>query len=332
MIVTNSIHIGAGATGGSGSAIPAKPPFITPDIQRSVWARAYEGNGTDSGWVFAQGNRVTTANDIYFSGDTPWEIRCPVARPADLLRLGCKTRFSFSVDDISDAALEGKDLLEVRLVITDDSVPPAVRVPPATPDKPYLVLGWVARCVAGQLTVYGLDGSELRVAGLGTLRRYNQWSLGLSVDDGTLFHSLLYNSTNNGSALPLTRTGISTPVNTLCIRSGASPAKYTHFSYLDMVAPHEVISHRLTPEDDGATFWCPWGAGENPSLILPDSPLPAGFSVNVISERYTHSRYRTENSHVSVVSTGSQPPSTSSLSGKSQLIQVGPDGKTWSIM
>ncbi|HIE8184209.1 TPA: hypothetical protein ACXPOP_004709, partial [Salmonella enterica] len=121
--------------------------------------------------------------------------------------------------------------------------------PPATPGKPYLVLGWVARCMAGQLTVYGLDGSELRVAGLGTLRRYNQWSLGLSVDDGTLFHSLLYNSTNNGSALPLTRTGISTPVNTLCIRSGASPAKYTHFSYLDMVAPHEVISHRLTPED-----------------------------------------------------------------------------------
>ncbi|HBC0336828.1 TPA: hypothetical protein I8P56_004862 [Salmonella enterica subsp. enterica serovar Napoli] len=334
MIFTESqTLIGARSTGGAGSAPPTKPPFITPDMQRSVWTRAYEGSNTATPWVFAKGNRTITANDIYFSGDTPWEIRCPVARPADLLRLGCKTRFSFSVDDISDAALEGKDLLEVRLVITDDSVPPAVRVPPATPDKPYLVLGWVARCVAGQLSIRRLDGAEpAQITGLGALRRYSQWSLGLSVDDGTLFHSMLYNSANNGSALTLMRTGINTPANTLCIRSGATPAKSTHFFYLDMVAPHEVITHRLTPEDDGATFYCPWGAGENPSLVLPDSPLPAGFSVNMVTERYTHSRYRTENAHVSVVSTGTQPPSTATLSGKSQLIQVGPNGKTWCIM
>ncbi|ECD4177759.1 hypothetical protein E0Y73_25645, partial [Salmonella enterica subsp. enterica serovar Napoli] len=89
-------------------------------MQRSVWTRAYESSNTATPWVFAKGNRTITANDIYFSGDTPWEIRCPVARPADLLRFGSKTRFSFSVDDISDAALEGKDLLEVRLVIADD--------------------------------------------------------------------------------------------------------------------------------------------------------------------------------------------------------------------
>ncbi|ENY9389528.1 hypothetical protein ACF5FJ_004811, partial [Salmonella enterica] len=89
----------------------------------------------------------------------PWEIRYPVSAPDDMVKYGCRARFTFSFQDDSDAALEGKDLMEVRLAIPDDALPPGFSVPPATPDRPYLVLGCVIRSAGGKLVVCAPDSS-----------------------------------------------------------------------------------------------------------------------------------------------------------------------------
>ncbi|EOF6097410.1 hypothetical protein ACK1FP_005013, partial [Salmonella enterica] len=193
--------------------------------------------------------------------------------PANPLRYGFSTRFSVLLNDDRDTALEGKDLAEVRLVISDDRVPPDYQVPPATPDKPHLVLGWVARYQDNKLLILPLDSAETpsdRFATLSGSPRGKWFHFGLSLSPGSQWQYFMNESSRNGVPLRPIRTGVSTPVNTLCIRS-MKPAKETHFSYLEVVAPHEVFSHRLTPEDDGATFYFPWGYDSNSGMILPDT-------------------------------------------------------------
>ncbi|EJI2429747.1 hypothetical protein NEK12_000520 [Salmonella enterica] len=332
MIISNPGFgvIGAGAAS-SGTPAPATPQFYRPAEERGIWQRSYDGTERTSKWTFS-GNLTRSSYDVVFSGPDAWEVRYPLSDPANPLRYGFSTRFSVLLNDDSNTALEGKDLAEVRLVISDDRVPPDYQVPPATPDKPHLVLGWVARYQDNKLLILPLDSTETpsdRFATLSGFQRGNWFHFGLSLSPGSQWQYFMNESSRNGVSLRPIRTGVSTPVNTLCIRS-MTPAKETHFSYLEVVAPYEVFSHRLTPEDDGATFYFPWGYDSGSGLILPDTELPPGFSVTSLAETFVYPSILLENNNMTFITVSGDPTSGNKTgSGKQWITHVG--NKIWNI-
>ncbi|EEE1373753.1 hypothetical protein CCF54_005178 [Salmonella enterica subsp. enterica serovar Durban] len=303
-----------------------KPPpvFYRPAEERGIWQFSYEGTGRKVNWQFT-GNRKNYGFYTYFSAPEPWEIRYPVSAPDDMVKYGCRARFTFSFQDDSDAALEGKDLMEVRLAIPDDALPPWWSVPPATPDRPYLVLGCVIRSAGGKLVVCAPDSSvtDTPLFKSGSAR-YSTHRFDMTLSR-TGYSSII---TVDGTGLSLSpvRTGVKLPSGTLYIRS-ASPAKQTNFEYLEMVIPHEMFNHRLVPDDDGATFYIPWGVAGS-QLILPDTEMPAGFSVMSAADNGMHLQLLTENNNVTFVSkNGSWPNQYDFMYGAGRLIHVG--NKMW---
>ncbi|EIF5926517.1 hypothetical protein LEX45_004907, partial [Salmonella enterica] len=262
----------------------------------------------------------------YFSAPEPWEIRYPVSAPDDMVKYGCRARFTFSFQDDSDAALEGKDLMEVRLAIPDDALPPGWRVPPATPDRPYLVLGCVIRSAGGKLTICAPDSSvtDPPLFKSGNARGSSYlFDMTLSKTG----YSSIITVGGTGLSLSPVRTGVKLPPGTLYIRS-ASPAKQTNFEYLEMVIPHEMFNHRLVPDDDGATFYVPWGSTVPCRVTLPDTEFPPGFSVQVVTDRVQALQALTENDNVTFVSEkGAWASSVNQITGAGRLIHVG--NKMW---
>ncbi|EIY6599313.1 prophage tail fiber N-terminal domain-containing protein [Salmonella enterica] len=306
-----------------------KPPpvFYRPAEERGIWQLSYEGTGRKVNWQFT-GNRKNYGYYTYFSAPEPWEIRYPVSAPDDMVKYGCRARFTFSFQDDSDAALEGKDLMEVRLAIQDDALPPGWSVPPATPDRPYLVLGCVIRSAGGKLTICAPDSStaDVPLRNLNTPTRSRNHTFDITLSK-TGYSSII---TVDGTGLSLSpvRTGVKLPPGILYIRS-ASPAKQTNFEYLEMVIPHEMFSHRLAPDDDGATFYIPWGVAGS-QLILPDTEMPAGFSVMSAADNGMYLRVLAENNNVTFVSkNGAWPNQYDSMYGAGRLIHVG--NKMWTI-
>ncbi|EIK5442752.1 prophage tail fiber N-terminal domain-containing protein, partial [Salmonella enterica] len=304
-----------------------KPPpvFYRPAEERGIWQLSYEGTGRKVNWQFT-GNRKNYGYYTYFSAPEPWEIRYPVSAPDDMVKYGCRARFTFSFQDDSDAALEGKDLMEVRLAIPDDALPPGWRVPPATPDRPYLVLGCVIRSAGGKLTICAPDSSVTDPP----LFKSGNARGGSYLFDMTLSktgYSSIITVGGTGLSLSPVRTGVKLPPGTLYIRS-ASPAKQTNFEYLEMVIPHEMFNHRLVPDDDGATFYVPWGSTVPCRVTLPDTEFPPGFSVQVVTDRVQALQAVTENDNVTFVSEkGAWASSVNQITGAGRLIHVG--NKMW---
>ncbi|EIQ4777649.1 prophage tail fiber N-terminal domain-containing protein [Salmonella enterica] len=304
-----------------------KPPpvFYRPAEERGIWQLSYEGTGRKVNWQFT-GNRKNYGFYTYFSAPEPWEIRYPVSAPDDMVKYGCRARFTFSFQDDSDAALEGKDLMEVRLAIPDDALPPGWRVPPATPDRPYLVLGCVIRSAGGKLTICAPDSSVTDPP----LFKSGNARGGSYLFDMTLSktgYSSIITVGGTGLSLSPVRTGVKLPPGTLYIRS-ASPAKQTNFEYLEMVIPHEMFNHRLVPDDDGATFYVPWGSTVPCRVTLPDTEFPPGFSVQVVTDRVQALQALTENDNVTFVSEkGAWASSVNQITGAGRLIHVG--NKMW---
>lgn len=304
-----------------------KPPpvFYRPAEERGIWQFSYEGTGRKVNWQFT-GNRKNYGFYTYFSAPEPWEIRYPVSAPDDMVKYGCRARFTFSFQDDSDAALEGKDLMEVRLAIPDDALPPGWRVPPATPDRPYLVLGCVIRSAGGKLVVCAPDSSVTDTP----LFKSGSARSSTHLFDMTLSrtgYSSIITVDSTGLSLSPVRTGVKLPSGTLYIRS-ASPAKQTNFEYLEMVIPHEMFNHRLVPDDDGATFYVPWGSTVPCRVTLPDTEFPPGFSVQVVTDRVQALQALTENDNVTFVSEkGAWASSVNQITGAGRLIHVG--NKMW---
>ncbi|EJF1569388.1 prophage tail fiber N-terminal domain-containing protein [Salmonella enterica] len=304
-----------------------KPPpvFYRPAEERGIWQLSYEGTGRKVNWQFT-GNRKNYGYYTYFSAPEPWEIRYPVSAPDDMVKYGCRARFTFSFQDDSDAALEGKDLMEVRLAIPDDALPPGWRVPPATPDRPYLVLGCVIRSAGGKLTICAPDSSVTDTP----LFKSGSARSSTHLFDMTLSrtgYSSIITVDSTGLSLSPVRTGVKLPSGTLYIRS-ASPAKQTNFEYLEMVIPHEMFNHRLVPDDDGATFYVPWGSTVPCRVTLPDTEFPPGFSVQVVTDRVQALQALTENDNVTFVSEkGAWASSVNQITGAGRLIHVG--NKMW---
>ncbi|EIM6430184.1 prophage tail fiber N-terminal domain-containing protein, partial [Salmonella enterica] len=303
-----------------------KPPpvFYRPAEERGIWQLSYEGTGRKVNWQFT-GNRKNYGFYTYFSAPEPWEIRYPVSAPDDMVKYGCRARFTFSFQDDSDAALEGKDLMEVRLAIPDDALPPGFSVPPATPDRPYLVLGCVIRSAGGKLVVCAPDSSvtDTPLFNSGNVR-YGSHLFDMVLSKTGYSSKIAVDG--NGLSLSPVRTGVKLPSGTLYIRS-ASPAKQTNFEYLEMVIPHETFIHRLVPDDDGATFYIPWGVAGS-QLILPDTEMPAGFSVMSATDNGMYLQVLAENNNVAFVSKkGAWPNQYDSMYGAGRLIHVG--NKMW---
>ncbi|EMP4142659.1 prophage tail fiber N-terminal domain-containing protein [Salmonella enterica] len=306
-----------------------KPPpvFYRPAEERGIWQLSYEGTGRKVNWQFT-GNRKNYGYYTYFSAPEPWEIRYPVSAPDDMVKYGCRARFTFSFQDDSDAALEGKDLMEVRLAIPDDALPPGWSVPPATPDRPYLVLGCVIRSAGGRLTICAPDSSvtdpPLFKSGNA---RYSSYLFDMTLSKTGYYSIIAVGGT--GLSLSPVRTGVKLPPGILYIRS-ASPAKQTKFEYLEMVIPHEMFNHRLVPDDDGATFYIPWGSTVPCRVTVPDVEFPPGFSVQVVTDREQSLQALTENDNVTFVSEkGAWTSSVNQIYGAGRLIHVG--NKMWTI-
>ncbi|MFS9879605.1 prophage tail fiber N-terminal domain-containing protein [Salmonella enterica] len=304
-----------------------KPPpvFYRPAEERGIWQLSYEGTGRKVNWQFT-GSRKNYGYYTYFSAPEPWEIRYPVSAPDDMVKYGCRARFTFSFQDDSDAALEGKDLMEVRLAIPDDALPPGFSVPPATPDRPYLVLGCVIRSAGGKLVVCAPDSSvtDTPLFNSGNVR-YSSHLFDMTLSKTGYSSKIAVDG--NGLSLSPVRTGVKLPSGTLYIRS-ASPAKQTNFEYLEMVIPHETFNHRLAPDDDGATFYIPWGSTVPCQVTLPDTEFPPGFSVQAVTDREQSLQILTENNNVTFVSKkGEWPNQYDSMYGAGRLIHVG--NKMW---
>ncbi|ECI4008079.1 hypothetical protein DN310_01685 [Salmonella enterica subsp. salamae] len=314
---------------------PFTPGLFTPAGDISRWTAGIDSTAGTADWKITRGTRGPSA---YYLQPTntgqQWEIQHPISGVADLFRYQGRVRFNFYYTASDDAATEGKDLLEVRLVIPDDIIPSKVTVPPPTPDRPYLAVGFIVRRVNGQLKVYDLDTditSPQLSAISGSTWRGTTSKFGMTFYSG--FYCYAMKDYSNYRRITPVRTGVNTPVNTLCIRSGDNPVRETGFSYLESRIPREILTHRLTLEDVGATFYCPY-AYPHTSLILPDTPFPTGFSINLIAEGNTSNIVHPENKNVTIITGSDALPASSDAyaSSKKQLIQVGPDGKTWSII
>ncbi|EFP1212473.1 hypothetical protein HPV03_001404 [Salmonella enterica] len=243
-----------------------------------------------------------------------------------MVKYGCRARFTFSFQDDSDAALEGKDLMEVRLAIPDDALPPGFSVPPATPDRPYLVLGCVIRSAGGKLVVCAPDSSvtDTPLFNSGNAR-YSSHLFDMTLSKTGYSSKIAVDG--NGLSLSPVRTGVKLPSGTLYIRS-ASPAKQTNFEYMEMVIPHEMFNHRLVQDDDGATFYIPWGSTVPCRVTLPDTEFPPGFSVQAVTDREQSLQILTENDNVTFVSEkGAWTSSVNQITGARRLIHVG--NKMW---
>lgn len=342
MIITgNSMQLGAGITnnpanstnpsGTPASATPAK--FYRPAGNTSRWTGGVDSSSGNLEWKITKGSVVppswyymTPTND-----GSQWEIQHPMSGPEGFFRYGLQVRFDCYFDDVDVATMEGKDLLEVRMVIPDGALA-YMTVPAATPDKPYLAVGFIVRCVGGKYKIYNLDADITAADAMTTaLLLYKRSTAGFRLRyDGYNF----YGGVNNYQKYfkPI-RTDVNTPAGTLCIRSGANPVKEAGFNYLESVIPLERINHTLTPEDNNATFYCPWGYGTGIQLTLPDTPLPEGFRVSAISEAESSITSRPENRNVTWNGSDGKPSSGSMNSGGRQtLIQTGKNGKTWLII
>lgn len=344
MIITgNSILAGAGITGnpasstGAGStpasASPAK--FYCPAGDISRWTAGIDNPAGNQDWKITKGN--DSPGDWYMTPTTngsQWEIQHPLSGPEDLLEYGFNSRFTCYFRDTDSASVEGKDFLEVRMVIPDSAVASWINIPPATPDKPYLVVGFIARCVGGELRFYDLnDDSKFSNTFLSvSLDGYVDFSLELI--GGNFWGAFSDGTVNRKAYLEASRTGESTPLNTLYIRSGANPLKNTGFKYLKSVVPHEEISRELTLEDANATFYCPWGYGRAINLELPDIPFPEGFCVNLLIEDKAEATINPGDfRHVLCADFNGIPSSDGyTLSGKCTLIQTEKNGKTWLLI
>ncbi|EOF6097432.1 hypothetical protein ACK1FP_005038, partial [Salmonella enterica] len=141
----------------------------------------------------------------------------------------------------------------------------------ATPDRPYLVLGCVIRSAGGKLVVCAPDSSVTDTPLFNSgCARCGSHLFDMALSKTGYSSKIAVDGT--GLSLSPVRTGVKLPSGTLYIRS-ASPAKQTNFEYLEMVIPHEMFNHRLAPDDDGATFYIPWGSTVPCRVTLPDTEL-----------------------------------------------------------
>lgn len=342
MIITgNSTPISAGIThnpasptGSSGvpaSAAPAK--LYRPAGDVSHWIGGTDSSSGNHDWKITKGGAASTWYYLTPTKDgSQWEIQHPMPGPEDFFRYGFQVRFSGYFDDVDAATMEGKDLLEVRLVIPDSTFPANIAVPAATLFRSYLAVGFIVRCVGGKYKIYDLDTDITSANATTTTQTVYQRSVtefALKCNGYSFYGGL----TNYQRYLKPIRTGVNTPANTLCIRSGANPVKETAFSYLESVIPRESLSHTLTTEDNNATFYCPWGYSNNLRVMLPDTPLPEGFRVNLVTESGSYFSVYAENNNVTWNRTDGKPSSGSmSTSGKYTLIQTGKNGKTWAFI
>lgn len=333
IIKGNSILAGAGITNRpashtDSSATPAR--FYRPAGDVSRWIDGNDSAAGNQDWKITQGTPVILGYHMTpTNSGGQWEIQHPMSGPEDFFKYGLRSRFSCYFDDVDVATMEGKDLLEVRLVIPDAALPRWGNIPPATPDKPYLAFGFIVRCVDGKYKIYDLDTDVTSANATTTTRtmyKRNTVEFSLTLDRYGLYGGIGgYNYNRN-----LIRTGVNTPANTLCIRSGANPVKETSFNYFESVIVRETIRHTLTPEDNNATFYCPWGHGQNLEVILPDTPLPEGFRVSLLCESGSSTVTRTANGNVTWHQSDGKPSFGSISSGGNRtFIQTGKNGKTW---
>ncbi|EAW9081050.1 hypothetical protein AABH71_004897 [Salmonella enterica] len=325
----------AGVASAPASATPGK--FYRPAGDESRWMLMVDDPRGNESWKLTKEEEPSMMN--YPGGPMfatrsggQWEVQHPL--PEDFVKMGMTTRFNCSLSDASAASMEGKEILEVRLVIPDDALPPYVRVPAATPEKPYLVTGFIVKSLSGYCVVLPLDYATSKAQSpISTMPTTSATFTMVNNDIGSIYCST-YGAPYTVK-LTYSRTDVNTPVNTLCIRSGATPVRTAIFTALESIVPRERISHTLTPEDDNATFYCPCGYDNCVDIVLPDIPLPKGFRVNIINESDASVGIIPKSKNVTGKRVsgfqGYMYDSVKSLY-KALLTQTGDDGKTWLLI
>ncbi|HFG4884528.1 TPA: prophage tail fiber N-terminal domain-containing protein [Salmonella enterica subsp. enterica serovar Anatum] len=309
------------------------PHFITPKGDISRWVPMRDSLTGTAEWKVTQGSPGIYQSGAIFNS-APWEIQHLISSPGDLLRYGGGIRFFYNIlDNLNDIA-KGTDLLEVRLMIPDEAVPAGANVPPATPDKPYLVAGLIARHFSTEkIAIYYPDDDVTA-----SPQFYASYQTTTGVESSLIlgmvfnlveYRILLYDAVRELPNIKYARSGVYTPPGILCIRSGNNPVSRIIFNFLESSVLRENPVYRLTPEDNGATFYCPLAFTD--FITLPDAPLPEGFSVKLISEEWGRTLVTPENNNVAI-DTGSPNHmrySTGLSRGIQYLTQIGKNGKEW---
>ncbi|EDQ3858121.1 hypothetical protein AAA88_004678 [Salmonella enterica subsp. diarizonae] len=357
MIITgNSAFIGAaqtangapttGTTAPTLTPSPAKQPtLITPKVDVSRWLAGRDSVKGTPEWNVIRGQVADVTYAMNFTAKDSlgkWEIQHAITGIKDLVNNGGRIRFGMTWPDY-DERFEGKELLTVQLVLPDDIFSPYIEIPPATPDKPDLVAGFILKCVNGKFTYYNLDGELLEYyTPKEEVHWYSDGNFDMSIDNGYLRVKRKGSNNYDNLSFKNIRAKADTPVSTLSLSSG-NPAKETAFSYFETIIPRENITHTLTLDDEGTVFYVPWGANGTLSLVIPDTPFPQGFSVTLLTEQGNFLTACGENRNVIITkgdgnitngyasahgSDGSYDGSTDNK----RLIQTGTDGKTWLII
>ncbi|EFS2647630.1 hypothetical protein HX362_000398 [Salmonella enterica] len=330
MIITGNTTIIGNLTGNTGNTgnqpQPAtRPAFITPKADTSAWSASGGNTGISPDWVITKGVHNSSGYSTAYSLLSPWEIQHDIPDAGDMFLFNGRIRISGVINIPSD---RGKDIAEVRLVIPDGE---ATRYcPPATPDKPYLVVGFILRFSSnGTVAAYGLE-SGINDKPVFDFYSSNGFSAEIAVESSVMY---LVRSEQFVVWFPATRTAVKTPENKLCISSGTNPTNKVSFQLLESVAYRENIKHTLTPEDDGATFYSPSGSRDNIRITVPDTPFPQGFSVNIINESSSYITVLCGSRNIYIQDNGRDPASyLTKRYGRFKLMQTGIDGKTWRIV
>ncbi|ELC8786488.1 hypothetical protein RJV04_000748 [Salmonella enterica] len=330
MIITGNTTIIGNLTGNTGNTgnqpQPAtRPAFITPRADTSTWTYYTKGGGLSPDWVITKGTQDSSFAATAYSLLSPWEIQHDIPDAGDMLLFSGRIRIEGRIYNNAQA---GKDIAEVRLFIPDGET--TYSCPSATPDKPYLVAGFILRYTNNcKIAMYLLD-SSIDDDPLEYLNDSSSFDVEMLMRGGGVD---FFCEGRYSRYVFFHRTPIKTPENKLCISSGANPLDKVSLRSFGSVAVREIITHTLTPEDDGVTFYSFYGCESNIRITIPDTPFPQGFSVNIINENGASMFALSGSNNVSLTGNDSKLTNSVDLAkGRFKLIQTGIDGKTWAMV
>ncbi len=220
-----------------------------------------------------------------------------------------------------------KDILDVYLRIPEsiatERLPPS-RIPPATPDKPYLVAAYRVGIV--------IQGRNSNIA------ITNPADQGVGVSNGSqgsfINTNIMINTYNMSAKIDesidvrgLSRTDLSIPEGVICVRSAPNQIDNVAIYKFGFSFLHEPPEYTLSPDDNGATIYIPYACNRY-RVTIPDQVFPKGFSVAVLGSEFD---IFTANSNVALTRKEVFYPDRifHFTSYVGQLTQTGDDGKTW---
>ncbi|EPC4838316.1 hypothetical protein Q1B87_003152 [Salmonella enterica] len=333
MIYVNSTALGQqGQTTSPGNASAPQEMPSTPGkliAPRETHSYLHDYNLPAMGWKITKGSLYKSGYQQIRSADGEFEMQYQLSADDldSLLRYDGQMSIKLYLGYASQTQLSEptRGLFDVYLRIPEAiaiELLPASKIPPATPDKPYLVAAY-------RMETYK-DGAynRLRITNLSDLKTQIAYSDNWNPEITINFNSAKV-ALNNTTVWPYSygRTDINIPEGAICIRSAPNPLDVIAISNVSISVVHEPSAYTLSPDDDGATIYAPYVCSTY-SIAIPDKVFPKGFSVAFLGRTF----YINTASGATIGGIrGSYPFDNISIAA-TRLTQVGDDGKTWIVI